>query len=410
MIRNKIIKALLSYAFYEANNNYITDKHLADKEPIALYKVIKKYYKHHPTDISTTDNLRDIFRVESRGRISESSMAAYMAFIDGMDEVDVAPEICTSLVKELYKQYMMEDAQNLLAAANSDESKGKAALDILNKLYSDVILPEEEEYDSVEFSTEYFKEVVANRYRWVFHHPHLKEYTRGIGDSVFVVVGGTPNTGKTHFCISSVFQPGGFITQGAKVLYFANEEKGAITALRGMASFSGVDKKDLEDTDNGKLTSVLEKFKPYAGKTRIITEKYMDLVELERIIAKEAPDIVVVDMADKVNVSGDFAREDQQLGHLYLKLRDFAKIYSCAVIATSQASAEAEGKKFWTADTLKGSKTAKSAEGDLIITLGKENKEVDDHIRYANIVKNKLSGVHRTVVYRLDPEQSRILV
>jgi len=121
---------------------------------------------------------------------------------------------------------------------------------------------------------------------------------------------------------------------------------------------------------------------------------------------KVKPDIMVIDMMDKVEVSGSFTRTDEMLGEAYRQAREIAKRHDCVVIGLSQLSAEAEGKSQVHHSMLAGSKTSKAAESDLIICIGKhapqENAEPDKH-RFLNVTKNKLTGRYGTVVTVLDP-------
>jgi hypothetical protein len=60
------------------------------------------------------------------------------------------------------------------------------------------------------------------------------------------------------------------------------------------------------------------------------------------------------------------------------------------VFAVSQASEGAAHVQYIEMGHLRGSKTDKAGEADLIITIGR--KEEDDYTRYLNVCKNKLWG------------------
>ena len=128
--------------------------------------------------------------------------------------------------------------------------------------------------------------------------------------------------------------------------------------------------------------------------------KMFDIVDwtIEDIDAhceKHKPDIVVIDQLDKVGVSGTFNRTDEKLRQIYTSARELAKRRSCAVIAISQASADAHNRNSISFDMMENSKTGKAAEADLIVGIGRNaNSDTENKIRTLCISKNKLNGYH----------------
>ena len=110
---------------------------------------------------------------------------------------------------------------------------------------------------------------------------------------------------------------------------------------------------------------------------------------------KHKPDIIVIDQLDKINVTGTFARTDEKLRKIYTNIREIAKRRDCAVIAISQASAEADNRNSISFSQMENSKTGKAAEADLIIGIGR-NVITDpaDRTRTLCVSKNKINGYH----------------
>jgi replicative DNA helicase len=119
------------------------------------------------------------------------------------------------------------------------------------------------------------------------------------------------------------------------------------------------------------------------------------LDDIDSHCEKYKPDIIVIDQLDKVNVKGTFARTDEKLRAVYTGAREIAKRRNCAVIAISQASADAQNRNNISFDMMENSKTGKAAEADLIIGIG-SNIAVDpsDRSRTLNVSKNKITGWH----------------
>ena len=72
----------------------------------------------------------------------------------------------------------------------------------------------------------------------------------------------------------------------------------------------------------------------------------------------------------------------------------------------TQLSAEAEDKVRLSQAMIEGSKTGLAGECDLMILIAKNrplnDQTEDDGMRYLNVVKNKISGVHRIVNCEFD--------
>jgi len=110
---------------------------------------------------------------------------------------------------------------------------------------------------------------------------------------------------------------------------------------------------------------------------------------------KHKPDIIVIDQLDKINVTGTYARTDEKLRQIYTSVREIAKRRDCAVIAISQASADAHNRNSISFDQMENSKTGKAAEADLIIGIGRNsNSDLENKIRTLCISKNKINGYH----------------
>ena len=108
---------------------------------------------------------------------------------------------------------------------------------------------------------------------------------------------------------------------------------------------------------------------------------------------KHKPDIIVIDQLDKINVTGTFARTDEKLRQIYTSVREIAKRRDCAVIAISQASADAHNRNSISFDMMENSKTGKAAEADIIIGIGR-NSNTENKIRTLCVSKNKINGYH----------------
>jgi len=128
-----------------------------------------------------------------------------------------------------------------------------------------------------------------------------------------------------------------------------------------------------------------------------VTKDMNNIRDLETLFREINPGLIVFDQLDKVDGFKADDREDIRLGKIYKWARELARSYG-PVIAASQLSATAVDMKdppFIGLDALRGSKTDKPGEADVVITLGKykEPKTPEEEIiRTLNVPKNKLPG------------------
>lgn len=112
--------------------------------------------------------------------------------------------------------------------------------------------------------------------------------------------------------------------------------------------------------------------------------------DVEAIVEQTKPGLLILDQIDKVR-GFEADRPDLVFGKIYQWARELCKEF-CPVIGTCQASGDAEGVRWLYMDHVAEAKTAKQAEADWIIGIGKSNEEGTETVRYLNICKNKLVG------------------
>lgn len=203
------------------------------------------------------------------------------------------------------------------------------------------------------------------------------------GDFGFIFA--RPETGKTTFLASEVAH---MLTQTDRpIVWLNNEEQGQKVILRVYQSFFGV-----------RLEQLIANVKRYKrefedatdGRFRFYDSATLSRSQIERIVGNDSPRLVIYDQIDKIK---GFAadREDLRLGSIYQWSRELAK-NSHSVIGVCQADGSAENLKRLNMDNVANAKTAKQAEADYIIGIGKIHDPGAEQVRYLNLCKNKLMG------------------
>lgn len=199
-----------------------------------------------------------------------------------------------------------------------------------------------------------------------------------------------PESGKTTFLASEVSY---FATQVERpILWYNNEEGGEKVQLRVYQAALGVDL----DTLFANVVENKQKYSELTGnRIKIIDNANLYKHEVERICEKMQPSLILFDQIDKVKgFTSD--REDLRLGAIYIWARELAKTY-CPVIGVTQADGSGEGKKWLTMENVANAKTAKQAEADWILGIGKTNDQGYEYVRYLHLSKNKLAGDEDTI-------------
>jgi replicative DNA helicase len=227
--------------------------------------------------------------------------------------------------------------------------------------------------------------------KWKFNIPMLKNNVGGIGGGNLMISFARPETGKTAFWISLCAGPEGFAEQGAKIHAFINEEPAIRTQMRAISCYTGMTREEIIQEKNV-AQRVWSEIKDNISMFDTV-DWSMD--DIDSHCEKHRPDIIVIDQLDKINVTGTFARTDEKLRQIYTSAREIAKRRDCAVIAMSQASAEAHNRNSISFDQMENSKTGKAAEADLIIGIGRNSiVDLENKIRTLCISKNKINGYH----------------
>ena len=85
------------------------------------------------------------------------------------------------------------------------------------------------------------------------------------------------------------------------------------------------------------------------------------------------------------------------------------------MLAVCQADVSGEGKKWLTMDNVANAKTAKQAEADFILGIGKTHNVTEEYMRFFHLSKNKLPGDldtepdlrHGQQTVKINPEVAR---
>lgn len=294
----------------------------------------------------------------------------------------------------LVENYLSKHRDSVLAHRTAtlalEVYEGRKDISELYSLLTDLNIPspigEEIKFVTSDLQSLYDNHVAKQGLRWRLHSLNQSLGSLRKGDFGFLFA--RPETGKTTFLASEItYMASQLEEEDGPIVWFNNEEQGEKVMRRVYSSALGKTEREVfEDI----LTSQQE-FDLYTKKKIcIIDEATLTKDYIEKVCAQLKPSLIIFDQIDKLK-GFDADRNDLLLGKIYQWARELAKTY-CPVIAVCQADGQGEGIKWLTMGHVADAKTAKQAEADWILGIGKSNDDGYEYIRYLNISKNKLSG------------------
>lgn len=398
-MEKELLRLLLNYRFY-INNKHLLTKDMFPSNLQALYQLICSTQEKLKRDISLGE-IKGLYKVE----YPTTTQAAWNNLNIILDNLPV--EIKEDVAKEILKKAFIIEAGRQIAEigigiVNGRETSFSKARTILDKIEQGKLLELDDDLEAVSSDLEDILNAINITTKYPFNIGPLNVVASGCGPGIFSIIFSRPEVGKTAFWVSLAASPGGFCDSGATVFAYVNEEPAQRTQGRAVMAHTGMNLTELlckPDIASALYAKIKDRIKFFDCKGR-------DIEEIRGHIKRHKPDIVIIDQLDKLSVKGSFGRNDERLGALYISARDIGADTNSAVFAISQASAEAEGKTYMGSADLAEARTAKAAEGDLVIGIGKSSIHTEK-TRILNMVKNKITGKHDEVVTIIHPEISR---
>lgn len=383
-----VFKLLLNDTVYTKYGQYVQKIIEGNKELKYLYKHLENLKQKFPNRDITAEE----FSLYVTCNCLDKDRAVLTDILDGITNTEADSVVLEDVLNGIIQRQKAYD----LAIAALEVSEGKKEFDDLLLLVNnlDDIEKVNDDYEGV-FVTDDLEELLNETIRAVGFRWRLQALNRMLGSlrrGDFGFIFARPETGKTTFLASEITN---FATQLASgnlkhtgpILWFNNEERGEKVKLRLYQSMLGATDEQLESNPQAIKRKYLELGGSYI---KIFDSASIHRKQVERFVRELEPSMVIFDQIDKIKGFAD-DREDLRLGSIYIWAREIAKQY-CPVIAVCQADGSGEGKKWLTMDNVANAKTAKQAEADWIIGIGKTHNETEESERFINVCKNKLTG------------------
>lgn len=375
-----LLKVLLDKDRFNSFKEYIDLKYLKEnfRELSFLYQTLLSLHEKTNQSLSV-DDLQGAFFAS----YPESDRTIYGAFFEQLYAANVSEVVAEDIIQGLLRK-----KQNLkLSELSFAVAQGLKPQEELDNFLSKTSVEAPSDLPDYEVTTD-LEELLKGHateqgLRWRLDCLNKSLGSLRKGDFGFIFA--RPETGKTTFLASEISH---FLTQTkTPIVWLNNEEDGWKVMLRVYCAYFGL--------SSEQVLSNVKKFKDLFTQATIGSFRFFDSAnitryDVERIVKRLQPGLVIYDQIDKVKgFSSD--REDLRLGAIYQWARELAK-GSHAAIGVCQADGQAEGVRYLTMEHVANAKTAKQAEADFILGLGKTNDVELGNSRFLNISKNKLLG------------------
>ena len=401
MIEKQMIRLMLNKNFYTQYKSTISPT-IFSGDISSLYDTIQKAHTRYKDNLKI-DELYTLHTGVFNPALTRAAKEKFNELLIDIKEVEEPnKEIAKDIMRILYDRDL---AQRIAVEAteifNGKEANFSEISSMIDRHKSGI------DDDKIPAVTNNITEVINLldvTTKWKFNIPVLKENVGGIGDGNLMIAFARPETGKTAFWVSLCTGPNGFAAQGAKVHAFINEEPAIRTQMRAISCYTGMTRDEIVQ-DKEVTQEIWGEIKDNISMFDTVD---WSIEDIDAHCEKHKPDIIVIDQLDKINITGTYARTDEKLRQVYTSVREIAKRRECAIIAISQASAEAHNRNSISFNQMENSKTGKAAEADLIIGIGRNaNIDTENKIRTLCVSKNKINGYHGEPVCTIRRDISR---
>jgi archaellum biogenesis ATPase FlaH len=393
-MEQELFKKLLDHEFYSDNKSKLHREFFPG--PIGgLFDTLVDAHERYDEDVKVSW-LKDLY-MDANPAISHVVRGNISNLLDDISHADHVPDLVGSDLLEgmATKEVARQVANECVKVINGKVGNLNDIKTCIEKIE---FIHNTDEYEEVKFDMDAILASTDTSGLYPIRLDSLKTVFPGIGPGNLGIIFARPEMGKTTY---ACFEVAGYLQQGLRVLYCANEEPAKFPYLRIMCSYFAATAQELA----AGVLSYRKKFGKVAENLMMLDVAGMNIAGVYPIIEEFKPEILILDQLDNFKMNGEFARDDLRLGALYQNAREAAKKYKVAVWAVSQASADAEGIERLSYDSLRGSKTDKAGAVDVVIGIGSRDY-TENTTRTFQLSKNKINGSHAWAAAVLNSERA----
>lgn len=399
-MEHALIKSLLQKDFYDETRGNRCPEKIFSRDMRKVKSVIDKAMDTYQRDLSL-EEVKALFYADNPTLTTSQKQAYELQFQKVKSADQLGADVATEVLSNMFRQVVGEEVANLgFQYVNGEQNSMEPLRNLINQ-YQDDFTPSIR-INYVDNSIDHLIHAASNNTKWQFNVHSLHTSVQGLDSGMLFVIGARSNVGKSSFHASICAAPNGWAHQGAKIIVLCNEEKPERVASRYMTAATGMTMAQIV----ANKAQAHRLYDPIKDNIKFIDATGKSMPWAESVIKSIKPDIVVLDIGSKFAEDGAATNNHETLKANAIYARNLGKMYGCLIVYCTQLSAEAEGKVILSQSMIEGSKTGLAGESDLMILIARnpplQDQTDDDHLRYLNITKNKITGVHRIVNCEFD--------
>jgi len=380
-----LLRLLYNRERYNKYRSLINDKELKDnfRELSFLYSVVDKLHTLIPDATLTDDEVENTFW----STYPDAAHDIYDGLLQDLRAVNIGEAVADSILQQIATR----DTATKLSEAAYALASGRGSLEKVQELTEalktdrSVVGAGEVEVLSTSLLDLVAEEELMPGLKWRLNclNVSLGPLRKGVLGHIFARV----ETGKSAMWISEVSYMLSQLQKDQKCVIFFNEEGGRDIMYRMYSAVLGLTYNQY--ISNPKAAQ--ERFYAAGGEKIVFIDRpVLYRNEMERVLDKYNPGLIVTDNLDKVK-GFEADRNDLILAAIYKWARTMAKTYA-PFLSVGQADVSANNSKWLSEAQMADSKTGKPAELDFIIGIGRVDVEGQENVRYISVPKNKLRG------------------
>lgn len=217
-----------------------------------------------------------------------------------------------------------------------------------------------------------------------------------------VAVYGRPDSGKSMFALNMA---AGFLRDGRRVLYVANEEPATEITKRLLSRLTGIGLDEMmRDQDKIHEALHIAKEAGWYDNWFLLHKAGCAVSDVDRAATRVNPDLVVVDQIKNLQCADD--NRALQLDTLARRVREIGIGHKCITLSVTQAGESAHNRLALSMGDVEWSNTGIPGAADLMIGIGVDDEYLATGKRMLSIPKNKINGKHGSYTVFVDPNKT----
>lgn len=401
----QLLKVLSNWDNYKSYIGLINPKVLS-RESVNLLQEYKAYFESRDSAVSQIDwsDFSTFFFIQRNPNMDDKTIEKWKDITRRLEAIDISDKSCLEIIKS-FKQ------QEFYSKLHRDLDDNRPLGDVYKEIqkFNEELSKNDNTAstdDEMDLSLALDTTDRQKGLRWRLNC--LNEAMGPIITSDFLVFAAFVGQGKTSFLASEVSCMAQQLTGNKKVLWFNNEGNWKKILLRVYSATLNCTEQDLRSDPEAAKARYIERMNGDASRIKVFDIKGKNINDIESIVAKYEPGLIIIDMLDKVCGYEVYLKGESGATERYNQLYAWAEQLAdnAPVIATSQLNGDGYNKEYPDITNMRGSRVDKQANAAAIIVMGAMQNF--PYIRYLSTPKNKLSGneTFRTSV-QFDPLRSR---